>query len=203
MSTLAAFVLTAVALGAVAVLVLRRYVPRVASGPPATTGDERDVAGRSEHVVIPSNDATGGRYLDDPARAGWEEPPTSSGDENGDESASDPGSRDPARLVTVPPKAVAPARESLDADDAERAVDRAYHAVREELAARADLAAHETPQEFCDACRTAFDERDLDAVESLVGLYEQVIDGATVSREVVEAVLDRLTDHGERPGDAE
>ncbi|AUV83130.1 hypothetical protein C2R22_16975 [Salinigranum rubrum] len=103
-----------------------------------------------------------------------------------------------AGLVTVPPETVAPARNSLDAGDVERAVDRAYHAVRDELTARADLDAHRTPAEFRDACRAAFEARDLDAVESLVGLYERVADGSTVSRGVVEAVLDRLTGREER-----
>ncbi len=197
MSAFDASVLALGALGAAAaVLLLRQYVPRMTPGTAPRPDDEAPAVEESETVVFPSNDTTGGRYLDDPARAGWEVPPAAR------ESAIDPRSSSvpPTAVgpVTVPPEAVAAARDSLDAGDAERAVERAYHAVREELASRADLDAHRTPAEFRDACRAAFESRDLDAVESLVGLYERVVGGSMVSRGVVEAVLDRVTGRGER-----
>jgi hypothetical protein len=198
MSAFAAFALVFVGLGAVAVLVLRRYAPRTGAGTAAPSDEETNATEQSDHVVFPPNDTTGGHYLDDPARAGWEEPPASAGDESASDARPPDVSAAPVRLVTVPPETLAPARESLEAGDAERAVDRAYHAVREELTARAGLDGHRTPQEFRDGCQAAFDGRDLDAVEALVGLYEQVADGSTVSRGMVEAVLDRLVGHDER-----
>jgi hypothetical protein len=198
MSAFAAFALGFVTLGAVAVLVLRRYAPHTGPDTAAPSDETTDATEQSEHVVFPPNDTTGGHYLNDPARAGWEEPPPSGGDESASDARSSDVSAAPGRLVTVPPETLAPARESLEAGDAERAVDRAYHAVREELTARAGLDGHRTPQEFRDGCRAAFDGQDLDAVESLVGLYDQVADGSTVSRGMVEVVLDRLVGHDER-----
>lgn len=204
------FALALVAIGvATSVVVLTRYPPRVDSHLTSRVNPTGEAPGGSaqwyETVVFPSNDPTGGRYLDDPARAGWETP-TESGASPGsraaegdstleDVSDSSPSSAraDLTRLVTVSAATVEPARNALEAGETERAVDRAFRAVRDELTQRADLDAHRAPRDFYDACCVAFEADDLDAVESLVDLHERVTAGDTVSPGVVEAVLDRLT----------
>ncbi|MFB6256105.1 MAG: DUF4129 domain-containing protein [Haloplanus sp.] len=107
----------------------------------------------------------------------------------------------------LPRSTLAAARRRID-DDAGRAVRVAYVSVRDEIVERRgdELPDHETPREFCDACRATFDDDEwLDALERLISLYERACYGNDdrMDRAVVVDVLDRLVDgNGSERGNA-